>query len=132
MSQAEGMNQRRFERFNIFERATLVEGSGARTAVILIDVSLGGAQVLAKRAFTDGESCKLEVGVGGDAVVLTGVIRYNKPADHDLTAVGFKMTASSSEERVAIANLVNRIFMNPSEAPETPGKLIAGLLDRAA
>ena len=124
-------NHRRYERFDIFERAAIIEPSGQKTSVILIDVSLGGAQVLAKQPFTEGESCTLQVGQGDDAVKISGVIRYNKPGEHDLTAVGFKMTASTGEERVAIATLVNRIFMNPSEIPKLPAKLIDTWLQAA-
>lgn len=125
------MNQRRYERFDIFERAAIIDASGKRTSVILIDVSLGGAQVLAKIPFTEGESCTLEVGQGDDAVKIPGTIRYNKPGEHDLIAVGFKIAASTGEERIAIATLVNRIFMNPSEIPKLPDKLIDTWLQAA-
>ena len=112
-------NQRRFERFHIFERATLIIGE-ERTAVILVDVSLGGAQVLAKTSFPNGTKCQLSIGSGELEEIFQGHIRYGKPGEHDLVAVGFKFTSDSSEERVAIANLVNRIFMNPSENPIRP------------
>ena|SRR5688572_8788866 len=114
-----GSNQRRFERFHIFERATLVIGS-ERSAVILVDVSLGGAQVLAKTSYVNETKCQLTVGSGESEEIFQGHIRYSKPGEHDLVAVGFKFTSDSSEERVAIANLVNRIFMNPSENPIRP------------
>ena len=124
MSQNAAMNQRRFERFNIFERAALVDESGKSTSVILVDVSLGGAQVLARDSFPDGNAVNLVVGKGNEATTIAAVIRYNKPGEFDLTAVGLKMTGASGEERVAIANLVNRIFMNPSEVPQKPAVLI--------
>ena len=132
MSQSTGLNQRRFERFNIFERASLIDESGNSTTVILVDVSLGGAQVLARTPFPDGTPFKLQVGTGDDRACLNGCIRYNKPGEYDLTAVGFKLAASTNEERVAIANLVNRIFMNPTDAPDRPEKLIDSWLGSQA
>jgi hypothetical protein len=125
-------NQRRFERFDLFERATLEWDSGDRTPVILIDVSLGGAQVLAKNEHEAGKSCKLVVGQKDDEIVLTGSVRYCKPGEFDLVAVGFKHHANTPEERIAIANLVNRIFFSPNEMPPKPTKLIEEWLEKAA
>jgi hypothetical protein len=129
---SQGMGQRRFERFNIFERAALIGEGGERTAVILVDASLGGAQVLAKDAYKEGKNVQLEVGHGDDKVCLNGHIRYNKPGEHDLIAVGFHFTPETPEERIHVANLINRIFMNPSELPAHPTTAISEWLGKSA
>lgn len=126
-----GSSQRRYERFDLFERAALIDSKGKRTSVVLIDVSLGGAQVLARNSFPEGEACQLEVDLGGEPIMIAGTIRYNKPGQYELTAVGFKMSASTGDERIAIATLVNKIFMNPSEVPHMPAKIVESWLEAA-
>lgn len=116
--------QRRYERFDIFERAAIVDESGHSTSVIMVDLSLGGAQLLSRAEFKGGSSCKLVVGSGNEATTLSGAILYCRPGEYDMLSVGFKHTSTNKDERVAIANLVNRVFMNPSEVPEKPVVLI--------
>ncbi|MBL8049059.1 MAG: PilZ domain-containing protein [Chthonomonas sp.] len=105
---------RKHARFELFEYAMIYTHEGADPIrSVIIDISLGGAQVRSRTSVTSGATVVIDV-AQPDAVepfLVNAEIRYsNAIPNTDLFAVGFRFTPQTAQEREKIARYVHEFF----------------------
>jgi c-di-GMP-binding flagellar brake protein YcgR len=110
----EGMELRNHARFELFEYAMVYpEGTYEPKRSVIVDISIGGAQVRSRYTFEAGSSVILNIAQPGeeDPVQVHAEVRYcNLIPDSDLYAVGFRFTPTSQAEREHIVTYVHEFF----------------------
>ena len=120
MSTNENLELRKDARFELFEYAMVYpEGSYEPKRSVIVDISIGGAQVRSRHTFEPGTNCLLDIAQpdADEPFQIHAEIRYcNKIGDSDLYAVGFRFAPANTRERELIVNYVHAFFRLQGEA----------------
>lgn len=119
MNNQEALEMRKHARFELFEYAMIYTNEGSEPIrSVIIDISLGGAQVRSRTTVEAGLKVVVDV-AQPDAVepfLVNAEVRYSNPIPNtDLYAVGFRFTPTSAEEREKIARYVHEFFRMQGE-----------------
>lgn len=114
-----GLEMRKHARFELFEYAMICTGEGAEPVrSVIIDISLGGAQVRTRQPVEGVTSVIVEIAQpdSTEPFLVHAEIRYCNPIPNtDLYALGFRFTPESAQERERIARYVHDFFRMQGE-----------------
>ncbi len=109
---------RRHTRFELFEYAFIhVEGDPQSKRSVLVDVSIGGAQVRTRDQIEVGSTASLQITDGsGEPISVSSEVRYSYAIDGtDLYAIGFRFSPANPEEKAKIVRYVHDFFKAQGE-----------------
>ncbi len=112
----ESTDQRRFPRLPIMECA-MIYRDGIASRSVMVDVSLGGAQVQTKEEFEVGDLCNLVIGEGsGSPVSIQVECRHSIKQDtKGLFSVGLRFVPANPEQRRQLAQYLNAVIARDGE-----------------
>lgn len=109
---------RRYARYHILEYALVFRDNHQEPMhSVVVDVGLGGMQVLARQQFPVGDVCSVEIGLDcGKRLAFPSQVRFSKPmAGSGLFATGFRFVPETHEQRSAMVEYVHRIFQRQAD-----------------
>lgn len=102
-------------RFDILEFAVLhIEDQ--KVPAVVVDISLGGLQILTRHACRVGDRATIVIGQGGAPAIRAELeARYSQPVGSGLFAVGLRYLPSSKEDCVALVDYIHDVFRRQGE-----------------
>jgi hypothetical protein len=116
-------DQRKHARFEMFEYAQMYREAdlaeeGANS--MIVDISIGGAQIRSRTRYVEGETCSLVIGRGWEPPTkVTVEVRYSKPVeDSDLFATGFRFKPKDPKERMDLVDFLHEVFQRTADSTD--------------
>lgn len=109
---------RRYARFGILEYAIVfLNGTSEPLRSVVVDVGLGGIQILAKQQLPVGHVCHLSIGRSdGTCLEVPGEVRFSNPLDgSELYATGMRFTPETHEQRSELVDFVHGVFQRQAD-----------------
>lgn len=84
---------------------------------VVVDVGLGGLQVLARKQYPVGGACSVQIGkADGSRLIVPGQVRFSNPMNGSgLFQTGLKFVPETPEQRSEVVEYVHRIFQRQAD-----------------
>lgn len=110
---------RRYARFHVMEYA-LIQRQGAQEAVrsVVVDVGLGGIQILARHQLPVGDICHVTIGRSdGTRITVPGEVRFSTPTagSGGLFATGMRFKPETHEQKSEVVDYVHGVFQRQAD-----------------
>jgi c-di-GMP-binding flagellar brake protein YcgR len=112
-------DQRRHTRFELLEYAMIyMDGSPKAVRAVIVDVSLGGMQILTRFKVKKGATGCAIIGKGHSNPIRVGVesLHCSQADSEEMFSVGFRFRPANTKERVDIVDYVHEIFQSQGES----------------
>jgi hypothetical protein len=110
---------RRYARFGILEYAMVfVRGSHEPLRSVIVDVGLGGLQILSRKPIEVGEICHLTIGKSdGSRLEVPGEVRFSKRLEDadGLFSTGMRFAPETHEQRSELVDYVHSVFQRQAD-----------------
>jgi hypothetical protein len=109
---------RRFARFHVLEYALIFSPEGFEPIrSVVVDVGLGGLQVLARKQYPVGDVCSLQIGkADGSRIMVPGQVRFSQPMNGSgLFQTGLRFVPETHEQKSEVVEYVHRIFQRQAD-----------------
>ena len=114
--------KRKHARFPILEYALVyTEDEASATRALIVDISLGGAQVRCRSTFPEEQECILQIArENGQPLEIPVSVRYCFPVENqELHAIGLQFIPKTRNQKTDIVNYVHSLFLNQGESMMT-------------
>lgn len=109
---------RKFARFHILEYALIFsDGCHEPMRSVVVDVGLGGLQVLARKQYPVGDVCSVQIGkADGTRLFVPGQVRFSNPMNGSgLFQTGLRFVPETHEQRSEVVEYVHHIFQRQAD-----------------
>ena len=118
LKRARKSDTRRYARFSVLEYAIIfLHGGCEPLRSVVVDVGLGGIQVLARKKLAKGDTCQLSIGRSdGDRLDVPGEVRFSSALDDSgLYATGMRFLPETHEQRSELVDYVHGVFQRQAD-----------------
>ena len=109
---------RRYARFGVLEYAIVfLNGTAEPLRSVIVDVGLGGIQILSKQQLPVGHVCHLTIGRSdGTSLDIPGEVRFSQPMDgSELFSTGMRFAPETHQQRSELVDYVHAVFQRQAD-----------------
>ncbi len=84
---------------------------------VVVDVGLGGMQVLARKQYPIGDKCSLQIGkADGSRLTVPGQVRFSQPMNGSgLFQTGLRFVPETHEQKSEVVEYVHHVFQRQAD-----------------